>query len=511
MAFNVNFWTFSKKEKSTAQPTGQGTVYSCTANEPLDLLAPVISLKLALNTASPPTVYNYARIANFNRYYWVTGWEIRDGLWRASLRVDVLASWKTEIGSNSLYVYRSSHDYDLRIPDTSYPQRIRPRKLTIDLPKMFTVGGENAAGASSGSYMILAGIISDTGTHFYAFTQDQWEEFYAALFSNQYYTDVLGVYGATEYPEAKVAINPLQYISSAVIVPMGMSSFINTTSVPYTIPYNQNVGRVPVGNVKVPSADPGHTIAKRLPEGVMAAWTHTVLVTSDFLHPQADPRGDWLNYSPYTEYSVFYPPIGEIPLEPSVIAEADSLNFTVRVDFRAGMAMLDITAEYDGPPAKSYQMFRGEFAIGVPMQLTNVQVTGANSAYEGVMQGATWLQSNLGTMGESIALAASKVPVVGSIWGNGIQSAIHGATPHLSVKGRYGSTANMGGQPRLVITQWYIVDEDNPGRGRPLCAIRQISNIPGFITGEADELSIGCTEQELSEIRQSVSAGFFYE
>lgn len=511
MAFDVNFWTFSKKERSTAQPTGTGTVYSCTANEPLDLLAPVISLKLALNTSSPPTVYNYARIANFGRYYWVTGWEIRDGLWWASLRVDALASWKSQIGSSSLYVYRSSYTFDARIPDTSYPQRIKPRKLTINLPKMFTVGGDNSAGATADSYMILAGIIGTDGTHFYAFTQSQWEEFYTALFSNQYYIDVLGQYGATEYPEAKVAINPLQYISSAVIVPMGMSPLISTTNVPYTIPFTNNIGRVPVGNVRVPSADPGHTICRRLPEGVMASWTHSVLVTSDFLHPQADDRGDWLNYSPYTEYSVFYPPIGEIPLEPSTIAEADSLNFTVRVDYRAGMAMLDITAEYDGPPAKSYQLFRGEFAIGVPMQLTNVQVTGANSAYEGVMQGATWLQNNLGSLGESISLAASNIPVVGSIWGNGIQSAIHGATPHLSVKGRFGSTANMGGQPRLVITQWYIVNEDNNGRGRPLCDTKQISAIPGFITAEADELAISCTDPELTEIRAAVGSGFYYE
>ena len=44
MAFTVNFYTFSKRERSTAVPAGAGRAVSCTADEPLNLLAPEISL-----------------------------------------------------------------------------------------------------------------------------------------------------------------------------------------------------------------------------------------------------------------------------------------------------------------------------------------------------------------------------------------------------------------------------------------------------------------------------------
>ena len=508
MAFDVNFWTFSKKERSTAQPTGTGTVYSCTANEPLDLLAPVISLKLALNTSSPPTVYNYARIANFGRYYWVTGWEIRDGLWWASLRVDVLASWKSQIGSSSLYVYRSAYEYNNRLTDTVYPTLTDPSRTPQALPKVWTVGGANQAGSAAGTYTIIAGIISKGGTKYYAFTPSQWARFYTALFSDDFYDDVLGEFGATEYPEAKVAVNPLQYISSAMIVPLDIAQFPDTDT-PYKIPFHQTLLRVPVGNVYVPSVNTGDNIACEMADGATSIWSYTVAFSGQ-IHPQASTRGLWLDYNPYTQYEVFYPPLGTIPLEASLIAEASSVSFAVRIDYRAGVGMLDITANHN-QMLEHYNLYRGEFAIGVPIQLSNVLVTGTSAAN----QESYNLGANFFSGGSSLASNMNQlmglIPVVGGLYKNGVQSAITGATPRVSAKGSFGSLANMGGSPQLIITCWLLADEDNAGKGRPLCAIRQISNVPGFITAEADELSISCTDSELSDIRAAVAGGFFYE
>ena len=507
MAFNVNFYTFSKKERSTAQPTGSGTVYSCTANEPLDLLAPVIKLNIALNTSSRPTVYNYAYIGHFSRYYFVTGWEIRDGLWWASLRVDALASWKTGIGSSSLYVYRSSYEFNGRITDTAYPQMVTPTRAVYQFPKVWTVDGANYAGTASGTYTILAGIINKNGTKYYAFSPAQWTRFYTALFSDDFYEDVLGVFGATEYPEAKVAINPLQYIASAIIVPMDLATFPDTAQ-DYKITYHQTLLRVPVANVNVPRTNTGDNIACELPDGNILKWTYSVYVSPGIAHPQASSRGAWMNYSPNTELEFFWPPLGNIPIDPSIVAGANSVKATVTMDIRASTCMLELTAEY---LTYSISLYRGECPIGVPIQLTNVLVTGTNTANQGLLGTATWLQNNLGTLGESLAMAGGKLPIIGGIFSNGIQSAIHGNIPRMTSKGAYGSLANMGGQPNLYCTYWSLADDDNAGKGRPLCAVRQISNIPGFITAEADELSLSCTDPEMTEIRAAISGGFFYE
>lgn len=45
-----------------------------------------------------PTNYNYAHIPEFGRYYFIKGFtSVRDGLWRVSLDVDVLYSFKDGI------------------------------------------------------------------------------------------------------------------------------------------------------------------------------------------------------------------------------------------------------------------------------------------------------------------------------------------------------------------------------------------------------------------------------
>lgn len=45
-----------------------------------------------------PTIYNYAYIPRFSRYYFISEiTSIRDGVWLISMRVDVLMSFKTDI------------------------------------------------------------------------------------------------------------------------------------------------------------------------------------------------------------------------------------------------------------------------------------------------------------------------------------------------------------------------------------------------------------------------------
>ena len=90
MAIDITFYTFNKKPNSTRQPPGGGVTYKCNLIEPTSFTAPDI----ALVVPAKPTGYNYAFIPEFSRYYFVTDWAFSAGLWRASLSVDVLASFK---------------------------------------------------------------------------------------------------------------------------------------------------------------------------------------------------------------------------------------------------------------------------------------------------------------------------------------------------------------------------------------------------------------------------------
>ena len=98
---NINFYTFSKKENSTKRPTGAGTVLSCNIKSRSSIVNPFIELK------TNPTAFNYCYIPSFNRYYYISDITFDSGLWLVTCRIDVLATYKTEIGNTSMYILRS--------------------------------------------------------------------------------------------------------------------------------------------------------------------------------------------------------------------------------------------------------------------------------------------------------------------------------------------------------------------------------------------------------------------
>ena len=68
------------------------------------------------------TVYNYAYIPEFKRYYFISEMtSVRNGLWRVSLSVDVLESYKTDILNLSCIVDKQQNQsYNNYIDDGSY-------------------------------------------------------------------------------------------------------------------------------------------------------------------------------------------------------------------------------------------------------------------------------------------------------------------------------------------------------------------------------------------------------
>lgn len=506
MAFQVVFYTFSKKQNSTARPSGTGHNYNCMGKDPLSVTKPRLQLRLADGAQDNPTAWNYAYISAFGRYYWVTEWTNEGPIWTASLSVDALASWKTQIGASSLYIYRASAEFSRRIPDNTYPKMVIPNQSVVALPKPWTVGGTNAAGDAGTVGHIVAGIISGNGTKFYAFSRVSWDAFLEGLFSDAYYNAVLSTFGATEYPEAKVAVNPMQFIASAIFVPLGVGSGN------YRIPSIATVDRVKVGSVTVGTTVPATFTAYEVDTSQPAVpWVYTISGVDGALplgvHPQAASRGDWLNYSPYTDYDLFYPPLGTIKLDPDVVSNVQQLQVRVRMDFKASRGMLEVVGIKTAFPAHDRIIYRGEFGIGAAIMLSNVMTPGSNAISRGAFSAA---QSIFPADSPWYGLA-TKIPVVGGFVDNGVSDYVSGRTPHLTQTGNNETLVGMGGTPQIVINHWMLANEDNAGKGRPLCDIRQVSAVPGFLTAEAEELSIPCTASELSEIRSAVKNGFYYE
>lgn len=499
MAFPVSFYTFSKKQNSTMIPSTAALSANCQAKIPLDVINPTIQLQLTGGAAANPSAYNYAYIAAFSRYYWIRTWRNAGPLWEADLEVDALASWKASIGSQTCYIYRAAASFDRRIPDTLYPTTTLIRQKNVTLSKPWTVGGASASGAASNSGCFVAGIISTNGTNFYAFTPSGWSLFIQRLQEDDYFERVLGVFGATEYPEAKVAINPMQYISSVKWCPVGYGA-----SGSWCIHTGSALSTINVGVSYVSISELGAWHCWLLEEEHLSSVEDVDTQTQSFDHPQASARGEWLNLSPYTSIEVFYPPFGLIELDPAIISKFRYLRFSLSLDSHTCTCKLDIYCHDNLTHRNIYRGF-GSFGIDIPVS-TIVQPGTSPMSYVRAALGITQGVAQAAT-GNLLGAASS---IIGGVNG-AIGSAVAGQIPHLSAQGGPGSTAQLDGTPTLYLTQWYLADDDPTDKGRPLCTTETIGNGSGFMMCDSDHVSIACTKQELQTIKTALAAGFYYE
>ena len=110
-------------------------------------------------------------------------------------------------------------------------------------------------------------------------------------------------------------------------------------------------------------------------------------------------------------------------------------------------------------------------------------------------------------------ITGNPLAVAGALGGtvSAIGNAVASQAPHVNQISQQGSLVNINGmQPAVYGTFTLLADDDNAGRGRPLCGIRRLSDIPGYIMADADEVSIPCTASELSAIKAAIRGGFYY-
>lgn len=83
--------------------------------------------------------YNYARIEDFNRYYYITDIvAVNNKLWKVSLKCDVLMSYADGIRSLKANILRNSSDYNLMLEDNQLQTYADDRVQTFNFPESLT-------------------------------------------------------------------------------------------------------------------------------------------------------------------------------------------------------------------------------------------------------------------------------------------------------------------------------------------------------------------------------------
>ena len=499
--FTVRFYQFTKNENSTAVPSSAAVEFStCQAKAPISVLSPVISV---MNNGAEwnPQSYNYCYIPEFARYYYITDWTNSGPVWSASCRVDVLATYRAQIGAFNTYVYRSSYEFDGRVADSKYPFMADVSTvIDSDVPSPFSIDN-----ADNGFWYLVTVQGGGPALH-YVMNQASLVRLLSYVFSDEYYAAVLGNMGATEYPEAKVAINPMQYITSVKLVNGALSTFTDFSSAP--------VSGVTVGVVYV--SPQGFTAYMASP------YTYRILYTMPRPnHPQAASRGSWLNSSSSASlYELYMPPFGFVSFDSGDIGLYDTLAFYIIGDGWGGNANLRVTAynaEHQSDTEHTISDITISVGVSIPISGITLGYTGSTdsgSRFDRMktnMDIATWG----GFLGAALSMSVSSAVSTANNVYNGADSFANTLfsflTPHASFNGSAGGTlCNCLPLAKFTARFLRLVDEDNRDAGRPLMKNRTIANLPGFVVCNPEHFAIPGYKTELDEICGYMARGFFY-
>lgn len=479
MSISVEFFNFAKKSNSTKVPAVTGTSFDCIIKAPSGILYPEIQLQLSM--ASPP-LYNYCKISDFNRYYWIREWTYENRLWVASLAIDVLGSYKSDIGTSTLYVLRSASDSDGAVIDTFYPIKMTCQTDATDQTEAawWTLSPE----AASGSFIVgVRGRIDSGqdagGVTYLVMTAAQFK-----TFCNNLFDDTLNNYTGGSVLDisdqlTKMIFNPAQYITGVMWLP-GTPSNVQAANT------NWRVGWWDLGQ-SLPILKPASELT----------FTGTIYLTQ---HPDAATRGAYVNASPYTQRLLQLPRAGLIRLDDPIIADAaaNSGHVTVylRVDPVSGEGIYTISCQ-----GVTLDRIHCQIGVDIPLSDTDISLQEAAAPI-------------LSAANAGIAAFQGNAPgaVMGSIASLGSAASV--LSPHITDLSSASGYLGLVGAGFCTIFSIFrdITEDDNTEHGRPLCKNKTISTLSGYIQVMNGDLEISAaTQMELDMIRGFLEGGFYYE
>ena len=482
MAIDVNLWYTFKKDKNSTKtpitPIRGDYYYQCTLKDGCSVTNP----EIIINASSDSELYKctYARIPKFNRYYFISDWRSVGKLWVASLSVDVLATYKEQIGNSYQFVTRCSKEFEGTIIDTKYPMKTRPNYTVVDEE---IIGGLSFVSKIENGFFIVGIFNNDVegvGTvTYYAFTNEQFRSFCNLLMNNNFILS-MGV-GELSSELLKALFNPLQYIASCLWVPLT------------TMPDGDVTAIIPFGYWAI------KTNCKRLRQ---LSTNGTVSFKSIPHHPQS-VRGYYLRLQPYSKYKMVIPAFGTFEIPPEWLYDSTQENgilCKLYIDLISGEGILEIN---------TYNSITGKY---IAHQTHSVQVC-KNIALS--QRTVNIIQSGLEAIGGVGGILTGNV--IGGV--DGIASAISGVlAPTLATRNSNQGGISIYAEKATLICEFHEISEEFNNRlGRPLCGKRKISDLgkdetqAGYILCSNAEIELDCYESEHATIIEALESGIYYE
>lgn len=460
---NVTFYTFNKKSKSTARPSGTGLTLDCALKDPTSVMQPTLLVASAEIVGK-----NYAYVPAFARYYFVTDLTYVNGLYEVSLNRDPYASFKSQIGNYTGLILRLSDvsAYNAMLTDSDNPPtldvsvsvEVTALKDGRQIQNLFHAGGFYLLGVA-GQPPLTSAAGGANGLSRYFFLNAAEMAQLAIIMNDASFLQSL----KTEFQD------PLSAITQITFLPLSSTSFTSTT----------------IERIKLGSFDTGLN-------GILVE-DRFIRTTNVLTLPSGMTDEHYLNREPYAYATINLPFVGVVDLPLDQLSVGLGTEVSTTIDVFTG----DVMHVIHPTTGRRYRYtYTGNCA-------TRIQITGQNVSVIGTAQGI--MQSIGGVSTDNFGMAINGA--ITTLKGMQKQSQIWGANS--SALGAYGD---------LAFTVRYLKRTPAHGatdaaavNGLPYCKVSKPSSHPGYLVFQDANVAISGTEGEREEINSGLNSGFYYE
>lgn len=467
----VEFWTFSKRHNSTKRPTSQSHSVGFVYKDTTDLHNPLLEVKVDVQA------YNYAKIGN--TYFYVESINtVTRNVWQVQLKIDLLATYKSNIQNGAAMVlYSASLRNENIIDDRIIPLPTYTTNQTSFYPDNISIGGTYFVRAMGKKIDVDDGYNCGL-TPVYMMDRTALKSF------------IDGVTVDNVWDSVK------DYFTNA------MDGFIECYWLPFDVLGNYATGEV--SYVKVGGAS--------IPCGAYVVTN----VLSNFTPVSEEVEIPWVyddfrNNEPYTALYFFTPWTGVIKLNASDFYGLNKMTVSYALDIFNGDLTFNLKAG-----TRIIATISGNAKINLPLSQATINVSG-------MIAGGVATAGGVGYAGAAalfmktpkMAIASGVATAVAGLFG-GISSA---AQNQVVSKGNMSGTVNavtfMGNTPCAiyVVAQDVIVDPINNASiiGYPLGAVSPLNRCSGFVQTSGASISAPAYESEVMAINKLLDGGVYIE
>lgn len=465
---NVVFYNHSKRSNSTKLPNG-GTEIACVLKDECSVVSPVLELK----TNGHPT-YNYAYISDFARYYYVSDWTFNRGIWSCNLNVDVLTSWRNDIGATTAFVEYSSSNYSMNYTDDRIMSTQEKEISVSETPASLSPF------SSTGCY-ILSVISTDANGYngacaVYALTQSQLAEFSATITASSFLDGIWeGIKNSFN--------NPFEAIVSCRWIPFPVDSLSGSTK-----------------NIIITYADSGV-------QGKLLTSNFKSLGVSMNL-PRLGTDASFLDISPFVSATLYLPFIGTVPLDIDAYYKSSTFSISMECDVVTGDIVYTVGSSFSAFTST----YSGNCSTQIPLSNNAPDSVGMIASTSGVIGGIVSTVSGIATKNPKLiaqGLGAAGIGTVGSLKSAEVHTQTNGA-----LSSRIGSKLSL--TMKIVVMRSKVLETvQGAGRiaaiGLPCYQTLKLSTLSGYCQCSGASVSAAATDTELDTINNLVNSGIYLE